>query len=157
MAKRAILPLCLLAPLALLACSGKPSVNIVNNNMAGQPPAAAAAAAAAPAASTAAGPVTTFDGEWGLRFTSNPSTAKQCPPPPSRDVVLAVDQGRAQLNMGKTYSGPVNAGGEVRIADRMDRSIAILGAFQGENFVGQFRNGTCSYAVAGRKRVAGQE
>jgi hypothetical protein len=153
MAKRATLPLSLLAPLALLACSGKPSVNIVNNNMAGQPP----AAAAAPAATTAAGPVTTFDGEWGLRFTSNPSTAKQCPPPPSRDVVLAVDQGQAQLNMGKTYSGPVNAGGEVRIADRMDRSIAILGAFQGENFVGQFRNGTCSYAVAGRKRMPGQQ
>ena len=155
MATRTILPLCLLAPLALLACSGKPSVNIVNNNMAGQP--AAAAAAATAAATPAAAPVTTFDGEWGLRFTTNPSMAKQCPPPPSRDVILAVDQGRAQLSMGKSYSGLVNAGGEVRIADRMDRSIAILGAFRGENFVGQFRNGNCSYAVAGRKRVAGQE
>ena len=99
-----------------------------------------------------AAPVTRFDGDWGLNFTSNPSRAQQCPPPPTREVILAVNQGRAELQMGKTYTGMVNEGGEVRIADRLDRSIAILGSFQGERFVGEFRNGTCSYAVSGRKR-----
>jgi hypothetical protein len=137
-----------LALLALAACSGKPSVNVVNNNLG---PRAAADAAASNSTRTAA-PVTKFDGEWGLNFTANPSRAQQCPPAPSREVPLTVNQGKAELQMGKTYSGVVNEGGEVRIADRMDRSIAILGSFQGERFVGEFRNGTCSYAVSGKKR-----
>jgi hypothetical protein len=151
MPKRArLFPLCILVTLAVPGCSSKPGVNIINNNVGDQ------TAAASAAASPAAGPVTTFDGEWGLRFTTTPSAARQCPPAPSRDVIMAVEQGRAQLNMGKTYSGSVNTGGEVRVADRMDRSIAIIGAFRGENFVGDFRNGNCSYAVAGRKRLPGQ-
>jgi len=148
MAKRvALFSIGALAALALIGCSSKPSVNVINNNLGDQTTPAAAASATAAA-------VTTFDGEWGIRFATNPSTAKQCPPAPSRDVVMNVDQGRAQLSMGKLYSGAVNPGGEARIADRMDRSIAIIGAFRGETFVGEFRNGNCSYAVNGRKRAA---
>jgi hypothetical protein len=138
----------ILALLAFAACSSSPGVNVVNNNMG--PRAAADAAAAAPSRSNT--PVTKFDGEWALSFTANPSRAQQCPSAPSREVPLTVEQGRATLQMGKTYTGLVNEGGEARIADRMDRTIAILGSFQGERFVGEFRNGTCSYAVAGKKR-----
>ena len=154
-----------LVPLALLtlaACSSGGKVNVINNNLATPTPGPAVAAAPASgtlaAAALPSAPVgrsgaiiTAFDGTWGLNFTTDPEKAKQCPAPPSREVPMQVKDGNATLNMGKVYAGRPNEGGEVRLVDRLDPSILIIGQFQGERFVGDFRNGACRYAAAGRK------
>ena len=109
-----------------------------------------AATASAPAARGASGPVTTFDGRYSGTVTLNPDRTRRCPDgPPS--VEMTVRAGRAALVINpttrQTLSGTVGPDGTVRMVDIVDRAIMTTGIVNAQGFVGEHRNGLCSYAV----------
>lgn len=109
-----------------------------------------AGAAPATASRGPSGPVTTFDGRYSGTVTLNPDRTRRCPDgPPS--VEMTVRAGRAALVINpttrQTLSGTVGPDGTVRMVDIVDRSIMTTGIVNAQGFVGEHRNGLCSYAV----------
>ena len=54
--------------------------------------------------------------------------------------------------MQQALTGTVGPDGSVRMADSLDRTIATSGTFEGDGFIGEHRNGLCSYSVRMTKR-----
>lgn len=139
--------LALLAPCLLAACVNETAIPQATDAPATRPGVAAAPASA---------PVTAFDGRWSGSFTLNPDRSRACPPPPAGERSITVRQGRASLLFSpearQVLTGTVGAAGDVRMADSLDRTIATTGVFSGTRFIGEHRNGVCSYAVTMTKR-----
>jgi hypothetical protein len=51
----------------------------------------------------------------------------------------------------QTLTGSVGRDGQARLSDNLDRTIATSGVFTDRGFIGEHRNGRCSYAVNMRK------
>lgn len=140
--------LALLAPCLLAACVNETVIPAATEAQSGRP---ATAAAAAPAA-----PVTEFDGSYAGTFTLNPDRTRACPAAPAGERVITVRQGRASLLFNpetrQVLTGTVGASGDVRMADTLDRAIATTGIFAKDRFLGEHRNGVCTYATTMRKR-----
>lgn len=132
--------------LLLAACAAEPPQPT-------PPPAAAAGASSPPPAAAAvpAGPVTEFDGRYVGRVTLNPDRTRACPPGPASEREIIVRQGRASFPINpeirQTLAGTVARDGSARMTSMVDRSIATTGLFTHEGFIGEHRNGLCSYAV----------
>ena len=126
---------------------------------ANEPPPAAAprttSAAAAPASAPAA-PVTRFDGRYAGVLALQPDRTRRCPEAPNVERELTVRNGRASLVLNpqvrQILTGTVGADGSVRMADSLDRTIATSGTFDGGAFLGEHRNGLCSYSVRMTKK-----
>jgi hypothetical protein len=108
-------------------------------------------ASAAPATPAASGPVTTFDGRYRGAITLNPDRTRRCPDG-APDTEMTVRGGRATLVVNpatrQTLTGTVGADGTVRLTDALlDRSISTTGVFSTQGFVGEYRNGLCTYVV----------
>ncbi len=135
--------LALLAASSLAACTNEAAM-----------PRAAEASAAPPAG--AAAPVTAFDGRYAGSFALNPDRTRACPPAPAGEREITVRQGRASLLLNpqtqQVLNGTVGASGDVRMSDTLDRTIATSGLFADGRFMGEHRNGRCSYAVTMTKR-----
>lgn len=103
-----------------------------------------------------AGPVTGFDGRYTGSVTLNPDRSRVCRPAPTGEVELVVAQGRARFlfdpALRQTLSGTVGRDGSIRMADIVDNSIATSGVFTDHSFIGEHRNGRCSYAVTLRRQ-----
>ena len=110
---------------------------------------------AGPAASPPAR-VTSFDGRYTGVITLNPDRTRECPRAPVQEREIAVRQGRATLLLNpqtrQTQSGVVGAEGSLRMVDSLDRTIATTGQFADGIFLGEYRNGLCSYALRMTKR-----
>lgn len=136
------LPLTVL--LALAACAEAPPA---------PPPATTAAAtpAASPAPRAPAGPVTEFDGHYAGKLELNPDRTRACPPAPAEEREITVQNGRATFFLNprvqQTQTGTVGRDGSVRMTGMIDRTIATSGVFTEFGFIGEYRNGLCSYAV----------
>lgn len=141
------LPLTVL--LALAACAEAPPA---------PPPAATAATtpAASPSSRAPSGPVTEFDGRYVGKLELNPDRTRACPPAPAEEREIIVHNGRATFMLNprvqQTQTGTVGRDGSVRMAGMIDRTIATSGVFSEAGFVGEYRNGLCSYAVQMTKR-----
>jgi hypothetical protein len=139
--------LALLAAGGLAACTNETAIPQPTDAPAPRP----AGAAAAPA-----GPVTAFDGLYGGSFALNPDRTRACPPAPAGEREITVRGGRASLLLNpqtrQVLNGTVGAGGDVRMADTLDRAIATTGLFAEGRFLGEHRNGLCTYAVTMTKR-----
>lgn len=113
-------------------------------------------ATAEPARGAGPGPVTSFDGRYTGPVTLNPDRTRLCRPAPTGEVELVVTQGRARFlfdpALRQTLSGTVGRDGSIRMADIVDNSIATAGVFTDHSFIGEHRNGRCSYAVTLRKQ-----
>lgn len=114
--------------------------------------------AAAPAAGTPApesGPVTRYDGRYVGTMTLNPDRTRRCQPAPPGEMSITVRQGRGTFQVDpttrQTLSGSVGRDGQARFSDIVDRTIATSGVFTTEGFIGEHRNGLCSYAVNMRR------
>ncbi|MBK1658166.1 hypothetical protein, partial [Paracraurococcus ruber] len=87
----------------------------------------------------------------------NPDRTRACPPAPAEEREITVRQGRAVLLIDPptrhVLTGTVGPAGDVRMADNLDRTIATTGIFANSRFLGEHRNGLCSYAVQMAKRV----
>ncbi|HYZ34521.1 MAG TPA: hypothetical protein VE684_19820 [Crenalkalicoccus sp.] len=129
----------LAALLALAACGGDP------------PPPPPAQGGATPAAATPATRTTAFDGRYVGRLTLNPDRTRSCPEPPEGNREITVADGRATFVLSRQplqqQAGTVGADGSVRLSDLYDRALATTGLFTGTEFLGEYRNGRCSYAV----------
>jgi hypothetical protein len=142
------LPLAVL--LTLAACAEAPPA----------PPPAATATAGTPAASppprAPAGPATEFDGRYAGTLELNPDRTRACPPAPAEEREITVQDGHATFLLNprvrQTQTGTVGRNGSVRMAGMIDRTIATSGVFTGTGFLGEYRNGLCSYAVNMTKR-----
>ncbi len=115
------------------------------------------AAPARPAAEPArpAGPVTAFDGRYVGTLTLNPDRTRRCQAAPNAEREITVSQGRASFlvapEIRQTLTGAVAPDGSARMAAAIDRSIATTGVFTRDRFLGEYRNGLCSYAVTMRR------
>ena len=132
------------AVLLLAACAAEP------------PPRAAAPRTPSTAAAPAA-PVTRFDGRYAGPLALQPDRTRRCPEAPNVERELTVRNGRASLVLNpqvrQILTGTVGADGSVRVADSLDRTIATSGVFDGNGgFLGEHRNGLCSYSVRMTKR-----
>ncbi|MDO9710009.1 hypothetical protein [Paracraurococcus lichenis] len=140
--------LALLAPCLLAAC--------VNETVIPQATDAPGPARPAAAAAPAAGPVTAYDGRYAGTITLNPDRTRACPAAPREQREITVRQGRASFlivpQTRQTLNGVVGPAGDVRMADTLDRTIATTGAFAEGRFLGEHRNGLCSYAVSMTKQ-----
>ncbi|MDB5372872.1 MAG: hypothetical protein JWP04_1514 [Belnapia sp.] len=100
--------------------------------------------------------VVAFDGLWVGTITLNPDRTRECPRVSSQDRRITVTQGRATFVLNpetrQTQTGPVAAEGSVRLVDALDRTIATTGLFSDGTFLGEYRNGLCTYAVRMTKR-----
>jgi len=138
-----------LLPLLLLAgaCAEEPPLAPL--------PSGGRLATAAPARQ-AAGPVTEFDGLYRGSVTLNPDRSRICRPAPTGEVEATVTQGRARFvvdpALNQTLTGVVGRDGSVRMTDIVDSSIATSGLFTDQAFLGEHRNGRCSYAVNLRRQ-----
>ena len=124
----------------------------------GEPP-TPAAAGRAPSAAAAAAPtaqVTRFDGRYTGPLALQPDRTRRCPEAPNVERELTVRNGRASLvinpQVRQMLTGTVGADGSVRMADSLDRTIATSGTFDGGAFLGEHRNGLCSYSVRMTKK-----
>ncbi|RAI58853.1 hypothetical protein [Roseicella frigidaeris] len=130
----------LLAPCLLAACVDETVI-----------PAADAPRPDHPAQASAPPPVTEFDGTYVGKFTLNPDRTRACPQAPGADRTLTVTKGRATLLMNPrtryVLTGTVGQAGDLRVSDILDRTIATSGTFSDGRFLGEHRNGLCSYAV----------
>ena len=140
--------LALAAPWLLAACTNETTIPL-----AGDSP----GARSAPARSAAPAPaVTTFDGRYVGTLTLNPDRTRTCPPAPTQDRDIVVRQGRGTLTLNpqtrQLLTGTVGADGDIRMADSLDRTIATSGMFTADRFLGEHRNGPCTYAVRMSKR-----
>lgn len=139
--------LALLAPCILAACVNETAI-----------PEATDSSASRPAAlhSQASAPVTAFDGQYTGKLTLNPDRTRACPPAPAGERSITIRQGRATLLLNpetrQVLSGTVGTAGDVRMSDSLDRTIATTGVFSDGRFVGEYRNGLCTYAVSMTKR-----
>jgi hypothetical protein len=120
------------------------------------PPAARSAAAPRAAADPAqTGPVTAFDGRYSGTMTLNPDRTRLCQPAPAGELEITVRQGQASFVVNpatrQTLSGGVGRDGQARMSDVVDRAIATSGVFTPRGFIGEHRNGPCSYAVNMRR------
>ena len=101
--------------------------------------------------------VVAFDGRWMGTITLNPDRTRECPRAPSQEREITVTQGRATLVLNpetrQTQTGLVAAEGSVRLVDSLDRTIATTGLFADGVFLGEYRNGLCSYTVRMTKRT----
>ncbi len=101
-------------------------------------------------------PVLAFDGLWAGTITLNPDRTRECPRAPSPEREITVTRGRATFVLNprtrQTQSGIVAEEGGIRMVDSLDRSIATAGVFADGVFIGEYRNGLCSYAVRMTKR-----
>jgi len=142
------LPLAVL--LTLAACAEAPPA----------PPPPATANTGTPAASppprAPAGPVTEFDGRYAGKMELNPDRTRTCPPAPPEEREIVVQNGRATFMLNprvqQTQTGTVGRDGSVRMTGMIDRTIATSGVFTRTGFLGEYRNGLCSYAVNMTKR-----
>ena len=147
----AVLPLGVLALglLALLGCTNESA--IPEAGIAGSGGASRSASASRPPPRVVA-----FDGRWMGTITLNPDRTRECPRAPSQEREITVTQGRATLTLNpetrQTQTGLVAAEGSIRLVDSLDRSIATTGLFADGVFLGEYRNGLCSYAVRMTKR-----
>lgn len=100
--------------------------------------------------------VVAFDGLWVGTITLNPDRTRECPRAPSPEREITVTRGRATFVLNprtrQTQSGIVAEEGGIRMVDSLDRSIATAGVFADGVFIGEYRNGLCSYAVRMTKR-----
>ncbi len=137
--------LAVLAPLVLAACTNETTIPEATDATA-----AARTAAAAPARDAAA-PNTAFDGRYAGTFKLNPDRTRACPTSPQEERSITVTRGRAALLLDPptrhVLNGVVGAGGDVRMADSLDRTIATTGVFSNNRFQGEHRNGLCTYIV----------
>lgn len=113
-------------------------------------------ATAEPARGAGTGPVTSFDGRYTGTVSLNPDRSRVCRPAPTGEVELVVTQGRARFlfdpALRQTLSGTVGRDGSIRMSDIVDSSIATSGVFTENAFIGEHRNGRCSYAVTLRRQ-----
>ncbi|NOG71852.1 hypothetical protein [Roseicella sp. DB1501] len=146
MTVRILIP-ALLAPCLLAACANETVIPAATD--ADRPDRPAQASAPRP-------PVTEFDGTYAGKFTLNPDRTRACPQAPMADRTLTVKQGRATLLMNPrtqhVLTGTVGEAGDLRVSDNLDRTIATSGTFTDGRFLGEHRNGLCSYAVIMTKR-----
>lgn len=142
---RTYLPLAVL--LTLAACAEAPPA---------PPPAATAGTPAASPPRAPAGPVTEFDGRYAGKLELTPDRTRACPPAPAEEREITVQNGRATFLLNPQYrqtqNGTVGRDGSVRMSGIIDRTIATSGVFTGTGFIGEYRNGLCSYAVQMTKR-----
>lgn len=140
--------LALLAPCLLAACVNENVIPAATEAQNGRP--------AATSAESAGQPVTAFDGRYAGSFTLNPDRTRACPPAQVGERVITVRQGRASLLFNpqtrQVLSGTVGSAGDVRMSDTLDRTIATTGIFSGDRFMGEHRNGLCTYAATMTKR-----
>jgi len=133
----------LLAAALLAGCAAEP------------PPLPPTQGGTAPAAIRQA-PPTRFDGRYTGPLILNPDRTRTCPKLDAQERVLTVQGGRGALEIEpatrQVLSGFVDSQGALRMADRIDRTIATEGIFTESTFLGEHRNGLCSYAVRLRKR-----
>ncbi len=129
--------------LALAGCAGDTGTVVRQGSAARPSPAAEARPAAAP--------VTTFDGRYTGLLTLNPDRTRECPAAPAEEREITVRQGRATFTVNPavafTQTGTVGAEGAVRMSGTLDRAIATTGLFTDGLFLGEYRNGRCSYAI----------
>jgi hypothetical protein len=108
-------------------------------------------AATAQAEPPRAAPVTAFDGRYTGTMTLNPDRTRRCPEASSATREATVAQGRARFTVNpairEVLTGTLDADGSARMASNIDRSIATTGVFTSEAFLGEHRNGLCSYSV----------
>jgi hypothetical protein len=142
--------LALAAPCLLAACVNETVIPQATDAPGARP------AQAAPARAPATATVTAFDGRYAGAFTLNPDRTRACPPAPAGEREIMVRQGRASLLFNpetrQVLSGTVGNAGDVRMADSLDRAIATTGVFANDRFLGEHRNGVCSYAVTMARR-----
>jgi hypothetical protein len=136
----------LLAPCLLLACANETVIPQATDMPAERPTQVAPPAA----------PVTEFDGRYVGTVTLNPDRTRACPAAPAGQREITVRQGRASLLINPStrqiLRGTVGSAGDVRMSDSLDRTIATSGIFDNGLFLGEHRNGRCSYAVRMTKR-----
>lgn len=135
--------------LSLLGCANETTIP--------EPAASRAGAADAPRPQAAARqPVLAFDGQWAGTIALNPDRTRECPRPPTQERQITVTRGRATFVLNpttrQTQSGIVAQEGGIRMVNSLDRSIATTGVFADGVFIGEYRNGLCSYAVRMTKR-----
>jgi len=122
---------------------------------AAEPPLPPTQGGTAPATIRQAAP-TRFDGRYTGPLVLNPDRTRSCPKLDAQERVLTVQGGRGTLEIEpatrQILSGFVDSQGALRLADRIDRTIATEGIFTDSTFLGEHRNGLCSYAVRLRKR-----
>jgi hypothetical protein len=140
--------LALLAPYLLAACANETTIPEATDN--------ATARTSAATASKPNVPVTAFDGVYAGRLTLNPDRTRACPVPAPEERTITIRQGRATFllepSVQHVLTGAVGAGGDVRMSDSLDRTIATTGIFDNGRFQGEHRNGMCSYTVLMNKR-----
>lgn len=140
-------PFVFLAILALAACVNETSIPEATSFEA---PSAETPPAARPVR------VTEFDGRYAGPITLNPDRTRECPRGPAQDRQITVRQGRATLLLNpqtrQTQTGAVGEEGSVRMIDALDRTIATTGQFSDGIFLGEYRNGLCSYSMRMTKR-----
>ncbi|MCO6419824.1 hypothetical protein JYK14_27205 [Siccirubricoccus sp. KC 17139] len=143
---RAALPL---LALALAACANETSIPEASSFQGGAPP------RTAEAPTPAAGPVTRYDGLYNGEVTLVLDRMRNCPQAMAGPRQIQVRQGRASLvinpQTGMTLTGMVGAEGSVRMAERLDRTIATSGVFSEDGFIGEYAYGLCRYSVQMRK------
>lgn len=134
--------------LALLGCTNESAI-----------PEAGTAASGGASRTTASRPpprVVAFDGRWIGTVTLNPDRTRECPRASTQEREITVTQGRATFLLNpetrQTQTGLVAAEGSVRLADSLDRAIATTGLFADGIFLGEYRNGLCTYTVRMTKR-----
>ena len=136
---------------ALLGCTNETA--IPEASIAGSGGTTRAASASPPPARVVA-----FDGRWIGTIVLNPDRTRECPRAPSQEREITVTQGRATFVLNpqtrQTQTGLVAAEGSIRLADSLDRTIATTGLFADGVFLGEYRNGLCTYAVRMTKRGA---
>jgi len=134
----------LLAATLLAACAAEPP----------PPPPPAAPGAAVPVRRAA--PPTRFDGRYTGVFVLNPDRSRSCPKLDAQERAMSVQAGRGGLELNpatrQVLTGFVTEDGSLRLVDSIDRTIATEGIFTDNTFLGEHRNGLCSYAVRLRKR-----
>ena len=115
----------------------------------------ASSSSAAPAAARSA-PVTRFDGRYAGTLALQPDRTRRCPEAAAGEREVTVRNGRATFlfnpQVQQVLTGTVGEDGSVRMADRIDRTIATSGVFTDNGFSGDHRNGLCSYSVQLTKR-----
>jgi hypothetical protein len=119
------------------------------------PPPRVTTARAAPAAASGeplpSRPINAFDGRYAGTMTLNPDRTRRCRVPEGSAFEMVVRGGRGSFLVNPTtrqvLSGTVEREGSLRLVDAVDRTIATSGVFTADGFIGDHRDGLCTYAV----------